>query len=136
MKGFADVRVADEKAALAAFAAVSGNTDAILRGRAPVSLNQAEHERSFSSRHVRTADGGIREILLVQTQSRTNRGVLTRALLVMDPKSDGYVEKRDLKSMVEGHETGIWPNKSSVACCKGVDVHVPHELLTQFGSLV
>lgn len=38
--------------------------------------------------------------------------------------------------MVEGHETEIWPNKSSVVCCKDFDGNVLHELLTHVASLV
>lgn len=61
----AGVSVADEKAALAAFAAVSVNTDAMSYGCAPVPPNQEEYPRLCSPRHVPTPNGGTRKILLV-----------------------------------------------------------------------
>lgn len=44
VKGVADLRVADEKAVLAAFAAVSDNTDAISYGRAPSPLIEKDSQ--------------------------------------------------------------------------------------------
>lgn len=84
--------VADEKAALAAFAAVSVNTDAMLYVHAPVPPNQEEYLRSCSPRHVPPAEGGIRKILLVQTQTRTNRGVF--------PELSSIIWKRKVMSML------------------------------------